>query len=165
MRIWDRAVALLLLAFAIYVIAAARDMEYFRGRIPGPGFAPFWIGAGLALAAAAVLLGTLRNGRAEEQPMDGGEAGGVGTAPEEGTARPLHPVTPLLLAVIIPGAVLLANPLGMLTALGIMLLAVARVLGAPWRSALLVALALPAAFHLVFAVWFQVPLPRGPWGF
>lgn len=165
MRIWDRAVALLLLAFAIYVIAAARDMAYFRGRIPGPGFAPFWIGLGLALAAAAVLLGTLRNGRAEEQPMDGGETGAGGTAPAEGTARPLRPGTSLLLVALIPGAVLLANPLGMLTALGIMLLTGARVLGAPWRSALLVSLALPAAFHLVFAMWLKVPLPRGPWGF
>jgi hypothetical protein len=165
MRIWDRVVALLLLAFSVYVIAAARDMGYFEGRIPGPGFAPFWIGVGLALAAAGVLLGTFHRNRAGEQPMDGGEDGLSGMVPAEGTVRPLRPGTSLLLVPMIPGAVLLANPLGMLTALGIMLLAGARVLGAPWRSALLVALGLLAVFHLIFVVWLNVPLPRGPWGF
>jgi hypothetical protein len=159
MRIWDRAVALLLLAFSVYMIAAALDMGYFEGRVPGPGFAPSWIGVGLALAAAVVLLGTFYSNRAGERPMNGG------TVPAEGTVRSLRPGTSLLLVPMIPGAVLLANPLGMLTALGIMLLAGARVLGAPWRSALLFALGLPAAFHLVFVLWLNVPLPRGPWGF
>ena len=145
----------------------------------------------LALAAAGVLVSTFRDGRPAQQPVENDEGGPRQTGPgerqpglpgeasrepvagegasgkdrAERTARSLRPGTLLLLAAIIPGAVLLADPAGMLTALGVMLLAGARVLGAPWRSALLIALALPAVFHAVFAVWLKVPLPRGPWGF
>lgn len=60
-RTWDRLVALLLLAFAVYTIAAARQTGYLQERIPGPGFAPFWIGVGLAVAALAVLAGTRKS--------------------------------------------------------------------------------------------------------
>lgn len=152
-RTWDRLVALLLLAFAVYTIAAARQMGYLQGRIPGPGFAPFWIGVGLAVAALAVLAGTRRDGEPPEP----------GTPPEPDA--PGRPATLLAVAAVTVAAVALIGTLGLLAALGLMLLAQVRIFGGSWRTALLTAIALPLAFHLLFALWFKVPLPPGPWGF
>ena len=50
--------ALALLLFGVYMIFAARALTFMQGRVPGPGFAPFWIGLGLTLAALAVLAGS-----------------------------------------------------------------------------------------------------------
>jgi uncharacterized protein (DUF58 family) len=53
----------------------------------------------------------------------------------------------------------------MLAAICLMLLALARILGATWRTAVLTATGLPLALYVIFALWLKVPLPRGPWGF
>lgn len=156
MRTWDRPVALLLLAFAVYTITAARQLGYLQGRIPGPGFAPFWIGVGLAVAALAVLAGTWKDGAAPASGAPGEPA------VEEGPGRP---ATLLAIAAVTVAAIALVGSLGLLGALGLMLLAQVRIFGGSWRSAVLTAIALPLAFHAIFAMWFKVPLPPGPWGF
>ena len=56
MRRWDRLTGVLLLAFAGYTMVTAVRLGYWQGRIPGPGFAPIWIGAGLALCALLLLV-------------------------------------------------------------------------------------------------------------
>ncbi len=147
MTTWDRLVALLLLVFAAYTIAAARAMTYMQGRVPGPGFMPFWIGVGLAVAALMVLAGSGRRRSREETP-----AGGQGVT------------VVAIIAVTVAGVALIA-PLGMAAALGLTLLPLVRLLGATWRTAALTAVGLPLALHLLFAVGLKIPLPRGPWGF
>lgn len=147
---WERAAALLLLIFAIYTIAAARGMTLMQGRVPGPGLAPFWIGVGLALASVAILVGSRSN---RQQPST--DAGSDGT----------HTSMAVVIAAVTVVAVALIAPLGMLAALGLLLLVLARILGATWRTAAQTAVALPLALHVVFGVWLKVPMPRGPWGF
>ncbi len=150
----DRIAALLLLIFAVYTMAAARDMGFAQGRIPGPGFAPFWIGLGLAVASIAIFLES--RGRAQPAPDTRGHAFGRSSTPGPSV---------IAVAAVTVAAVALIGPLGMLAALVLMLAAMTRLLGAAWRTSLLTALVLPAALHLVFGVWLKVPLPRGPWGF
>ncbi len=70
-----------------------------------------------------------------------------------------------MIAAVTVAAVALIAPLGMLAALGLLLLVLARILGATWRTAAQTAVALPLALHVVFGVWLKVPMPRGPWGF
>ena len=53
----------------------------------------------------------------------------------------------------------------MSAALGLLLLGLVRIFGASWRMAVLTAVGLPLAMHVVFGLWLKVPLPRGPWGF
>lgn len=141
----DRIAALLLLIFAVYTMAAARDMGFARGRIPGPGFAPFWIGLALAVASIAILAGSRRQAR------------------QVGSSTPAS--TAIALAAVTVAAVALIGPLGMLAALALMLVIMTRLLGAAWRTSVVTAVALPVALHLVFGVWLKVPLPGGPWGF
>lgn len=146
----DRVVALAVLLLAAYTIAAARAMSYMQGRTPGPGFAPLWIGVGLAAASLAILIRRpLRQGRAVEPP-----------APT--------PATPITLAGVVAVTVIavgLTERLGMLAALVFLLAGLVRLLGGSWRTAALTAVILPVGLVLLFGRWLEVPLPRGPWGF
>ncbi len=178
MTAWDRRVALLVVVFAAYTIAAARQMGYMQGRIPGPGFAPFWIGVGLAAAALVILAGARggHRGRATPgpvapepeipQPATEEHASAARASGESApAARVAAESTPIVIAAVTVAAVALIAPLGMLAALGLLLLVLARILGATWRTAAQTAVALPLALHVVFGVWLKVPMPRGPWGF
>lgn len=147
---WDRLTALLLLAFAGYTIAASRQMGYWQGRIPGPGFAPIWIGAGLALAALFLLL----------RP-----AGPSPAATPQGAAAGREAVRVLQIAAVTVVATALIPRLGMLTAVALLLVVLVKLQGGSWRAAAGSAVVLPVLFHVVFARWLQVPLPTGPWGF
>jgi len=144
---WDRAAAVVLLVLAAYVMAKAHALGFTQRGLPGPGFAPFWIGAALAIAAIAVLAES--RGRI---PRTDPAVGASGTA----VWWP---------AAVTVAAVALIPRVGMLVALGLMLLAQVRYLGGTWRTSALAAVALPAALYIVFGVWLRVPVPHGPWGF
>lgn len=153
---WDRPTAVLLLAFAIYTAAAGWRMGYWQGRIPGPGFAPVWIGAGLALAALALLVRPPAAPARAAEPRPGPRTGrGVGRE----TALVIK------IAAVTVAAVMLSPRLGMLTAVGLLLLALGRLLGGSWRAAVVTAVVVTAGLHAVFVRWLRVPLPTGPWGF
>jgi putative tricarboxylic transport membrane protein len=144
--------------FAAYTIAAARDMSYMQGRAPGPGFAPLWIGVGLALAALAILV---RRPRQEGPPAVNARA-----SPATGaTASTLVTPTAVTVAAVTVVAVALVERLGMIVALTVLLAGLVRLLGGSWRTTAVTAVVLPAGLSLLFGRWLQVPLPRGPWGF
>jgi len=145
----DRPVALILLLLAAYTIAAARDMSYMQGRTPGPGFAPFWIGVGLAVASLAILI---------RRPTDPARAADPPAA--AGSTSTLIATTAVTVM-----AVALAERLGMIAALVLLLGGLVRIFGGSWRSAALTAVILPLGLYILFGRWLQVPLPRGPWGF
>ena len=82
MRLTDRIGGVLLLALALYITWEARAWDYTTDGIPGPGFAPFWVGLLVAVAAVAVLvrswrrplgglLGRRREVRGEEHVFEG----------------------------------------------------------------------------------------------
>lgn len=154
--LWDRLVALLLLVFAVYIVAVARQLTYMQGRVPGPGFAPFWIGVGLGVAALAILAGSWREVRSGRP---------AGVQAEEEPLPPARPLTLAAVGAVTIAAVALIERVGMLTALALVLLALGRILGGSWRAAVLTAIGLPLFFYLLFALWLKVPLARGPWGF
>jgi len=147
----DRPVALILLLLAAYTIAAARDMSYMQGRTPGPGFAPFWIGVGLAVASLAILI---------RRPTGPARAADSPASPATGSTSTLIATTAVTIM-----AVALAERLGMITALVFLLGGLVRIFGGSWRSAALTAVILPLGLYVLFGRWLQVPLPRGPWGF
>lgn len=154
----DRLTGLLLLAFAGYTLAAGWGMGYWQGRIPGPGFAPIWIGGGLVLAALFLLLRRAPGAPALQllEPIRGDE-------PPALLAREL--ILAAEIAVVTIAALLLVPRVGMMAGVAVLLLALIRLLGGTWRSAVSTALVLPAAFYLLFVRWLQVPVPKGPWGF
>ncbi|HET6947176.1 MAG TPA: tripartite tricarboxylate transporter TctB family protein [bacterium] len=154
MRRWDRLTGGLVLAFAVYTMSTAVRLGYWQGRIPGPGFAPIWIGAGLALCALLLLV--RRPPAAPRAPAR--------SADERIAAR-----RELILAIEIASAavavMLLIPRVGMLAGLALLLLALVKLLGGSWRSAVGTGVVVPLAFYLMFVRWLAVPIPVGPWGF
>lgn len=158
MRRADRLTGLLLLAFAGYTFVSGWQMGYWQGRIPGPGFAPMWIGGGLALAALFLLL-RRTSGPAALQLLEAAE--------DDGARVPMR--QELLLSAeilaVTAAALLLVPRIGMMAGMFGLLLGLIRLLGGSWRGAVGTALILPVAFYIVFVRWLQVPVPVGPWGF
>ncbi len=142
-------------------------MTYTQGRTPGPGFAPFWIGLGLAAAALVILV------RRQPAQPDAGRSGAVRPGegrPREGQPGAEEPArghgrTMLTIAALTVISVALIERVGMSAALALMLLGLIRIFGGSWRTAALTAVGLPAFLYVLFGRWLQVPLPRGPWGF
>lgn len=158
MRRADRVTGVALAAFAVYTIAAGWQMGYWQGRIPGPGFAPIWIGGGLALAALFLLFRRAPGPAALQllQPV-----------PADAPARLGSRVLILggEIVAVTAAALLLAPRVGMMAAIALLLLVLIRLLGGTWRNAVATAALLPAAFYFLFVRWLQVPVPKGPWGF
>ncbi|HXF82566.1 MAG TPA: tripartite tricarboxylate transporter TctB family protein [bacterium] len=148
---WDHLTGALLLLFAVYTMITAVRLGLWMGRIPGPGFAPLWIGAGLALCAL-VLLARPASGPAHP-------------APEERAAARREVTVALETAAATAAAIFLIPVVGMLGGLALLLLALVRLLGGSWRSAASTAVIVPVVFYLMFVRWLAVPVPRGPWGF
>jgi len=153
MRPWDRLTGAVVLAFAVYTMIAATRLGYWQGRIPGPGFAPIWIGAGLALCGLILLLRRSPTGSLRRP------------SPAERTEGRREAVLALRIGAAAVAALLLIPRLGMLAGLALMLVALVKVLGGTWRSAAGTGVVMPLVFYLVFVRWLAVPIPRGPWGF
>ena len=151
-RVADVAATLLVVGVGGYVLAEALRLDYAENGVPGAGFAPFWIGLGLALAGTATLVAVLRGAPVRRAADDRDEA-----------ARGGLPGS-LLVGAITGAWVLLIPYAGLTLSLAAFIVAVPLALGIR-RVPVLVALALavPIAFHLVFERWLGVPLPRGVW--
>ena len=154
MRRWDRLTGGLVLAFAVYTMITAVRLGYWQGRIPGPGFAPIWIGAGLALCALLLLV------RRTPAPPRGPER-----SADERIAVRRELVLAIEIAAVAVAVMLLIPRVGMLAGLALLLLALVRLLGGSWRSAIGTGVVVPLAFYLMFVRWLAVPIPLGPWGF
>jgi len=150
----DRLTAVALLVFAGYTVVSAWRLGYWQGRIPGPGFAPLWIGAGLVLAAFILLLR-----RAPPRHPATGD-----TAQEPGTAR-REAMVALQITAMTVVALVLVPWAGMMTAVGLLLLGLVKLLRGTWSAAVGTAIILPVAFYLLFVRWLHIAVPTGPWGF
>lgn len=135
--------ATLFLAFAI----ASTGLEYQRDAVPGPGFAPLWVGiVGAALSALVAV-----------------RARGAPPAPaftRAGLARVAMAVLGLVVAVA------LLQPLGLIPVMTVYLalvtLGIERMRPLPALAATLGTMAL---VYLVFVRFLNVPFPAGPLGF
>lgn len=151
---WDRLAGGMLLVFAMYTMITATRLGYWQGRIPGPGFAPIWIGAGLALCALLLLV---RRVPAATPAVE--------RAPDERMAARRGLVLAMEIAAVAAASMLLIPRVGMLAGLALLLLTLVRLLGGSWRSAVGTSVVVPLAFYLLFVGWLAVPIPAGPWGF
>ena len=64
-----QAASLCFLAFSAYLVFESRQMEYYADLGPGPGFFPFWLGAGLGILSIIWLI------QASKEPGGALEAG------------------------------------------------------------------------------------------
>jgi putative tricarboxylic transport membrane protein len=137
----DRAAALGLAAFGLFVTAQAWRLPYWLDRSPGPGFVPLWLGILLTLSAALVFLRTNSMRREAAEPLT-----------SRSNVIALAAVTTIV-AALVPLVGLIAATAALTAAAG-------------WRLdrrrplAIGVAtLATPLFVWLIFARWLGVPLP------
>lgn len=152
---WDRLAGALLLMFAVYTMVTAVRLGMWMGRIPGPGFAPLWIGAGLALCGFLMLV----------RPVPAAAAHPPARTPAERAAGRGELVLAAQITLAAAVAMLLIPKVGMLAALALLLVALVRLLGASWSSAAATGVVVPLVLYLLFVRWLAVPIPKGPWGF
>jgi hypothetical protein len=146
MRRTDQISSLVLLAGAGFVGIEARRLAIWSGPgIPGPGFLPLLLAIGLAVGAVGVFLeGTLTKAAGGEKWFTDRES-------------------ILRLAVLI---CCIAEPLGMLLAVGLFLLVFLTIyLKGHWLAILLIAGGTPFCLYLIFERWLKFSLPRGFLGF
>jgi len=146
-RAADRVTAALLLAFAVaFSVGALKNYQWWGPGGPGPAFVPFWLGLGMALLAAMMLVRSLR------QP-----AAGASWLPRGEGLRDLL----VVLGATVAFAALL-DVLGMVIGTALYLACLTRYLGKhAWWVSGSVALAAAAFNWLVFVRWLRVPMPEG----
>jgi putative tricarboxylic transport membrane protein len=151
MRRTEMIAVLVFFLLGVHVVQQASLLPYFDDYGPGPGFLPYWLGwfwIGLAILHFANLA---------IQPW---LYPGKHPLPTGGAALRVAAVFAILLA-----AVFLMGSLGVLIMLVAMVLTLLRgIERMAWRVSAPVAIAISAAFYLIFAVALGVPLPKGPLG-
>jgi putative tricarboxylic transport membrane protein len=156
------------------------------GQNVGPNVFPMVAGGGLFLCGMLIALGA---GRRYEQEIEadvaanavahvgaqvgapvGAQTGanaGAAPAPPEVRHGRLHALRALVPPALLVFYALAVDSLGFVPTAALIALTLCRALGAPWRSAILVALLAPPAVHFAFANLLRVPLPPGllpmPW--
>jgi hypothetical protein len=124
----------------------SRELTYMDEFAPGAGFLPFWLGVILVGLVAIYLFTARREPAARAPAANPGKVAAVAAG--------------LLACIAAIGWLGLAVPVALY-----LLYLVGLVERRRLPVALGVALGTTAAILLVFRVWLQVPLPRGPWGF
>jgi putative tricarboxylic transport membrane protein len=152
MRVWESVVALFFLVFGAGVMFDSwRIGARWGDDGPQAGYFPFYIGVFIVVSAIMILINAQRLG------AEGREA-----FVRSGQLR-------MVMTVLIPSIVYVAlidnpwYPLGIYVPSALFIAAFMRFLGKyGWPKIALISIGVMFAFFLMFEIWFQVPLPKGP---
>ena len=137
------------------------------GQNVGPNVLPMIVGGGLFLCGLLIALGAGQHFEQEIEAEVVAHTGGAAAAPPPEAEGRFHGLRALIPPGLLIFYVLVSEELGFVLTAAIIALTLCRCLGAPWRSALLVALLAPPAIHFAFYKLLRVPLPSGllpmPW--
>lgn len=143
------------IAAAIVIMATCYfgNLTLIVDRVPGPGFLPFWTAAGILICGVLILIGALK-----KKPESAGEE------------KPVFEKAEYKNFAIVIGAsvfvILLSPYLGMVTALGLGVGTIAKLLGTKsWKTVVCLAIGSGLVFYLLFMKFLAVPLPVNALGF
>jgi len=114
---------------------------------PQAGYFPFYVGLLICFSGAGILVRALRNASLAKESFV-----------ERGQLK-------LIFTVLVPAVVYVSviQYLGFYVASTLFIAYFMRQIGKyPWLKVLPIAIGMSVAFFLVFEIWFQVPLPKGP---
>jgi len=153
MRVDDAVVGLVLIVFALAVIAYAQTFPTLAGMDVGPSLFPTVIGGGLVLCGGALIT---------QSALARRRGGAMPWIVRDDWARRWRPWAnaALVLVVVFAFATLLDRLGYHLAALGALLVLLVWLRARP-ATAVIVALATTAATHELFYSWLRVPLPWG----
>lgn len=171
----DLTIGVLVILTGVAVIIYASSMPRLHTGAMGPGLFPTTVGIFLAIFGSILIFQTVRP-RADEptrQPLldevmnddatpDAEEAANVSVVAESPKRLALNA---LVVAAGVVAYILLAEPLGFSLTMLLILGAIQRVLGASWKSTVLVSAGLTLGLYLMFEKLLLVQLPNGLLGF
>jgi putative tricarboxylic transport membrane protein len=140
-----------LAAFGIYVISVASKLPYVSEVGPGPGFFPLWLGIGLIIFSSCLVLSS-SSAFTNESRGD--------TSSWRASGRALSGWFGLMVAIALFGWIGFTVSFVVLTVF--LIVALDR---RPFLLSVGIGIGLAMAFHLLFVIALDVPLPAGPWGF
>jgi len=151
-RAWEVVVASLFLVFgAVVMWDSWRIGARWSDDGPQAGYFPFYIGLFIVISALVIALNAARMGEEGREPFV--------------RWRQLR----MILTVLVPSVVYVAlidNPwfsLGIYVPSALFIAVFMRYLGKyKWHTIAAVSIGVIVAFFLMFEIWFQVPLPKGP---
>jgi putative tricarboxylic transport membrane protein len=151
MKTGDLLAGLVLIGVGSFIIHQALRLDYVNEFGPGPGFLPFWIGAGLVSLSAILLAMTVlapERGRLQEQSSRAEVLRGLAA----------------WVAVMV--GISLLEQLGFLASYVLLTFFLVWIMArrSAWVS-LIAAAACGAVLYFLFAGLLDLPLPPGPWGF
>jgi putative tricarboxylic transport membrane protein len=150
MRRLDYSAAAVMLLFALGVVAATADLEFFSGNAPSSRFMPVAV-AGITMALALALFGEARTAP-REMPADW---------PDRLAVRRVGTATLLVLVFVFA-----ASYLGfVLTSAAFVLAMLLGIERRPILPSLLAAGITATIIQVIFDWWLQIPLPKSPLGF
>lgn len=139
-------------AFGIFAITEAAQLDYWSRFGPGPGFVPLWssiiiVGGGILLTMQAVR---------KRVPAT--------TTPRPEKVKGLINVAIVVLLTVI--AALMMSYIGFTASMFVYVTVLVSGIGKhKWHVGLLTGAITAVSFYVVFATWLQVPLPKGFMGF
>jgi putative tricarboxylic transport membrane protein len=145
------AAGVVLVCFGLYVISVAVELPYVSDVGPGPGFFPLWLGIGLVLFAATLILTSFTS----LSPPPANQ-----TRSWRLTARSLCGWLALMIAIALLGTIGFVASFIILTIF--LIVALDR---RPPLLAMVVGVGLAVLFQLIFVVALDVSLPKAVWGF
>jgi len=144
----EAAVAAGVLALGGWILIEANRMAYLVEGVPGPGFLPLWLAFGIIGTGLILLWQAIRPGIRVAAAI---------TWPDAAGWRNVGLVLGALAA-----ALLLLQPLGFLLTVTLFMAVVIFFLGIrSWLMVICAPLLASIALYLIFAVFLQVPLPKG----
>ena len=153
MRRADIIGGLITIMFGAFAITQAAQIDYWWKFGPGPGFLPFWASIFMVFGGCLLLIQSLRKPRSAETAQ----------RDPQRFSRLLNIAAVAGLTVLTAVAIIY---LGFSIAIFLFMTLMVGVLGKyRWHVTLGIAACVSLAFYVLFALWLQVPLPKGFLGF
>jgi putative tricarboxylic transport membrane protein len=144
----ETAAGAVVVAVGAFMMVESMNMLYMANNVPGPGFLPRLLAIGLIVSGLILTVKGIRPGLTVQEVVDWPNARGwrrVG-----------------LMVSALAVALLVLDWLGFLVTTAAFMLVVVYGLGSrSWRTLISMPLVAAIGLYIVFAVWLQVPLPRG----
>ena len=144
----------IVLAIIIFAICRKDNMGFYINKAPGPGFMPMLSAGLVGICGVGIFVQSAKNLKS--------------MAPEDEKVFTVWDEWKSFFMIIGCGAValLLAEYIGLITAITIVMILLIRFLGPEsWKTSLLVGLGTGVVIYLIFVVLLKVHVPEGPFGF
>ncbi len=154
------AVAAIVLGAAILILTKVQGLELVKSAKMGPGFFPMVYGIAIIVCGILMLLElNTQNRRAKTDEAETAEM-------EKGVLDPRELRNLLVFAVLGIGVLLLSKYIGLLTSLGLCVIAYLKIQGKDsWLKSIIIGVCMVVFLYLVFVLFLHVPVPKGPLGF